>query len=157
MAKSYYFFKCHVPLGHRLSTDSCSLSCGNGNDFLGKLFPIAFKMVFNLILFLDWLPSKAKELCLSCYLAHSWHKRWVHAFLEGINANMNATDSAGIWTLMIDFNFCDSNHYTSHTYELHYVYYSKCYLHPLPSYECLTLFMHCALTKHKIFTLELKS
>lgn len=41
--------------------------------------------------FLDYMPPKAKEPCLPCYLTYSWwvgEKRWIHAFPEDICMNV---------------------------------------------------------------------
>lgn len=56
------------------------LSFVNCQDILGKKmkwFPATFSMVWNLKLSLDWLPPKAREPSLLCYLTH---KKWFMFF-----------------------------------------------------------------------------
>lgn len=46
---------------------------------------------FRISLLLDYMPPKAKEPCLPCYLTYSWwvrKKRWIHAFPEDICMNV---------------------------------------------------------------------
>lgn len=48
-------------------------------------FPIAFSIFeFRVVLLLDWLPSKPRELSLSFYLINSWkEKKWIQVFPQG--------------------------------------------------------------------------
>lgn len=67
---------------------------------------------FHVVFLLDWLPTKATEPSLLCYLTHSW---WGKCFFKVICVNRNITKSARIQTRLTDFSSWLTNSYATGT------------------------------------------
>lgn len=94
--------------------------------FISKLVLIGWscqahtQLVLNSVLFFSyWLPPKATDPSLPCYLTRIWGERdrdEFITFLTGICAIVNATNSARIWTLHANSTSHTDNCYTTHIF-----------------------------------------